>query len=127
VSEWRERAACRGRDPTWWFGSPFEQSVALRVCASCPVRVKCLHAALVEEKGLRAADRFGVWGGMVPSERVRVSVSIREADLAVTSQSLQPENWCQSVGSREERFPQLKRHFGHLWITLKTPRTEPRL
>jgi Transcription factor WhiB len=75
VSDWRERAACRGRDPTWWFGSPFEQAVALRVCASCPVRIECLYAALVEEDGLRAAERFGVRGGMVPDQRARMTVN----------------------------------------------------
>jgi hypothetical protein len=78
MSDWRERAACRGRDPAWWFsGSPFEQAVALRVCASCPVRTECLRAALAEEEGLRAVDRFGVRRGLAPRQRARLAVSRR--------------------------------------------------
>jgi hypothetical protein len=105
VSDWQERAACRGRDPTWWFGSPFEQSVAISVCRSCAVRAECLHAALVKEDGLRAAERFGVRGGVLAGQRVRVPVSLRDSNLAVTPQSLQPENHCQSVGSPGQRLP----------------------
>lgn len=57
---WRERSACAGKPPEWWFpDKPHEAGPALEVCWSCPVMVQCREYAL----GL--PEVFGVWGGEV--------------------------------------------------------------
>jgi hypothetical protein len=37
--------------------------MAQKLCATCPVRFECFEYAIV------AKERFGVWGGTLPSER----------------------------------------------------------
>ena len=39
---------------------------AKSICARCPVRTECLTYAL------EAGERWGVWGGMTPTERKRL-------------------------------------------------------
>jgi WhiB family transcriptional regulator, redox-sensing transcriptional regulator len=78
--DWRQRAACRGRDTGVWFPSPsdrFALDVAKQVCASCPVRPDCLAYALT----LEAHDwpLFGVWGGLTAAERRHERVRQRRA------------------------------------------------
>lgn len=57
-------AACKGMDTEPWFSpDPDGQAYARTVCATCPVRLKCLAWAL------EAGERFGIWGGLDPYER----------------------------------------------------------
>lgn len=47
--DWRDRAACVGRDPEMWAlaGHLTEANIrAIRICGSCPVRAWCLAWAL---------------------------------------------------------------------------------
>jgi len=66
---WRELAACRTADPELFFpigrtGPAIgEIQRAKAVCASCPVRERCLTFALDTHQD------FGVWGGLDEDER----------------------------------------------------------
>lgn len=76
--EWKSRAACRGRmDIVWHPHRPprsrqtyvlWRENVraAIRVCEGCPVRDECL------EWSIDHLEIQGIWGGMLPSERVLV-------------------------------------------------------
>jgi len=66
---WRELAACRSVDPEWFFPigktglAIGEIERAKAVCASCPVRERCLTFALDTRQD------FGIWGGLDEEER----------------------------------------------------------
>jgi WhiB family transcriptional regulator, redox-sensing transcriptional regulator len=71
---WTAQAACRDHDPELFFpegkypeGRP-ETGVAKAICAGCPVIDKCLEYALTHP----AAAAFGIWGGLLPDERLAV-------------------------------------------------------
>lgn len=66
-TSWMERAACRGLDPDMFFpsnGGPNPD--ALKVCAACEVRHRCLVYAV------EAAETLGTWGGTCQEERTRI-------------------------------------------------------
>ena len=50
-------------------------AVAKRVCRGCPVRVECREYAMATES---QSTRFGVWGGLTPSERSRLFLRRRK-------------------------------------------------
>ena len=59
---------CRGDDPDLWFAeSPAELEQAKALCATCPVRERCLRAALDR------AEPWGVWGGEIFQQGVVVA------------------------------------------------------
>ena len=70
---WRDEAACRGMDVQLFFGPDGEawperkirENKAKAVCASCPVRARCLGYALGN------SIRYGIWGGLDEEERAR--------------------------------------------------------
>ena len=68
-SNWRALAACRTADPDLFFPisakgrAQADIARARGVCASCPVRTRCLDFALIT----RQAD--GIWGGRTVEER----------------------------------------------------------
>ena len=68
-SNWRALAACRTADPELFFPisakgrAHADIARAQAVCASCPVRARCLDFALT----MRQAD--GIWGGRTAEER----------------------------------------------------------
>ena len=75
---WRERAACHGEDTELWFptdrydrrglDSPDTRaSIALGICATCPVATQCLEAAMREETAL--SGRWGIRGGLTAYQR----------------------------------------------------------
>jgi WhiB family redox-sensing transcriptional regulator len=71
MSEWRERAACIGAPHEVFF--PIERKFTTRtwakaraICATCEVREQCLAVALSVDV---SEDRWGMFGGMTPSER----------------------------------------------------------
>lgn len=73
--QWMRDAACAGTDPEAFFrqhqGDPQAVAAALRVCASCPVRVKCLEYALSIQTGA-ASSLPGIWGGTSEKHRQRL-------------------------------------------------------
>ena len=72
--EWQYDGACRAVDPSVFFHPEGERGPARRrrdesakaVCATCPVRERCLEFALEARPG------DGVWGGLTAQERHRL-------------------------------------------------------
>jgi WhiB family redox-sensing transcriptional regulator len=65
---WEAQAACRDADPELFFPEPGQlpqTAKAKEVCAGCAVRGPCLDAALQ-----RRDDRWGIYAGTTPGERV---------------------------------------------------------
>jgi hypothetical protein len=61
-------ANCKGIDTEMFFPDienfkPEDMAPFKRMCGTCPVKQRCLEWALVHE-------RYGVWGGMTPRERI---------------------------------------------------------
>ena len=79
---WRAGAACKDFDTEVFFPVTDEgATLALSVCASCPVRADCLDWAILT----RQDD--GVWGGMTETQRKRerrrrVAAARRAAEAA---------------------------------------------
>lgn len=85
---WYARAACANHpdlDPDLWTDQPApvhggkigqwgagEQKKAIAICRACPVMVECLNAALREEHGVVGKARYGIRGGLTPSQRAKV-------------------------------------------------------
>ena len=71
---WMHHGSCRTEPPARFFpsdGVGVEQ--ARRICATCPVRERCLEYALVHRID------HGVWGGTSERERRRILKSRRAA------------------------------------------------
>jgi hypothetical protein len=56
---WWMHAACAGHDPEWWSDDLMGRSRAVAICATCPVRVRCL------EEAIEHADIGVVRGGVL--------------------------------------------------------------
>ena len=77
MTDWRERAACRGADPDLWFADSMDThndkllirlkdatiAEAKDICVACPVRLICLDWA--QNQNLKD----GIFGGLTPRER----------------------------------------------------------
>lgn len=72
---WEAQAACQALNPSLFYPGPLSNASiaqadrARAVCARCPVQRQCLDDALDTEKGVRAADREGIRGGLDGRER----------------------------------------------------------
>lgn len=75
---WWEQAACQEHPELSWFpdedGPRTPEAAAMSakargVCQSCPVRVDCLEYGMEQ--------RFGIWGGLGPSQRKRLRKQLR--------------------------------------------------
>lgn len=80
--DWRERAACKGRDLNIFFpnvsgaqSKPFEAR-AVAICNGCSVRDECLREAVFIEEKL-GFPIWGVFGGLGPKDRAAL-VRLRE-------------------------------------------------
>lgn len=71
-ARWQDRAACKGMDPTLFFGPEHTEVVkekrdreeaAKQVCRTCPVNQECL------EHALESKEAYGIWGGLTELER----------------------------------------------------------
>ena len=56
ADDWRKSAACRNYNPEFWFAP--SNTLALAICARCPVKTQCLRFAVDNQ----IID--GVWGGL---------------------------------------------------------------
>lgn len=70
MSDWRDRAACRGADTEIFYPepkpgppTPSASEEALTYCARCPVTRECLSWATENN------ERHGIWGGQTPRQR----------------------------------------------------------
>jgi hypothetical protein len=77
--DWRQVAACAAVDPELFY--PVDASddapavaVAMRICLVCPVRAECLVDVMAAEDPAR---RWGVTGGLTPTERTALFVRQR--------------------------------------------------
>ena len=72
---WWEGAACKDAGPSPFYDN-HPHRVIRRFCDPCPVIGVCLFAALVEEEN--ETWRYGVRGGMSPSERAAWAADLRQ-------------------------------------------------
>lgn len=64
---WQQDAACRDAEPDVFFSTAEgDREEAMRLCASCPVRLECLEHALENR------EAYGIWGGTDEQERKRL-------------------------------------------------------
>lgn len=61
-------------DVVFFSSAPRDRHYAKRICDGCPAKVReaCLAMALDAERGASIYERHGVFGGTVPSERLRM-------------------------------------------------------
>jgi hypothetical protein len=68
---WDRQALCKGTETAQWFvldGTDDSVERLRDLCSRCPVNQECLDAALQEE-GSAPHGRYGMRGGLMPSER----------------------------------------------------------
>jgi len=80
---WMDRASCINEDPTLFFperGNAEQRTAdAKKVCLNkCSVRLECLARTMAQEKG--TSRRYGVSGGMTPTERERLQGLLDERE-----------------------------------------------
>ena len=81
--DWRTRAACLDHDPELFFPHPSDrdgEDEAIAVCWQCPVEADCQADAMDAEKGLSVSNRWGIWGGYGPVERVVLAANQRRKE-----------------------------------------------
>lgn len=85
---WAEQAACKGQ-PLDLFFSEADGKVteAKRICARCPVRKKCLAETLRAEDG----SRYGISGGLTPTERTELVNAMHSAPAGEQPEYLPPK------------------------------------
>ena len=67
MTDWRDKAACKGEDMERFFTeNQTDIRWALDMCAACPVKAECLEDDLAQE------NRHGIRGGMTASARARL-------------------------------------------------------
>lgn len=80
-SKWWEYAECRGLDGNIWFPDKPQGrdyfAIARSYCVKCPVQQECLNEALLQNPD---NDRFGMFGGKTPRERVNIRLGIDKKD-----------------------------------------------
>jgi hypothetical protein len=80
-SKWWEYALCRGLDGNIWFPDKPQGrdyfAIARSYCNECPVKQECLDEALLQNPD---NDRFGMFGGKSPRERVNIRLGIDKKD-----------------------------------------------
>lgn len=72
---WEAQARCQGMNTDEFF-EPASTAHAIGVCSTCPVREPCLASALDSERGLAAAYRAGVRGGVSARKRAALDDTV---------------------------------------------------
>jgi hypothetical protein len=65
--DWRPNAVCRNYDPELWFEEN-KFPLALKICASCPVKVQCRE--LADRAETSELETHGIFGGETPGQRI---------------------------------------------------------
>lgn len=60
---WMDQALCAQIGPDLWFSETGDVQNAQRVCADCPVRIRCGEHVTALESETPAGRRYGVWAG----------------------------------------------------------------
>lgn len=85
-SRWWEDALCRGLDSNIWFPDTPQGrdyfAVARKHCNNCPVSQECLASALAQDPD---NDRYGMFGGKSPRERLNIRFKIETKSQFVKS------------------------------------------
>lgn len=83
MSHWSDDAACAEIGIEAFFpelesdGNNRDYKPAKQICMGCPVLGECLtYVMKVEPDGLPSKSRHGVWGGMAPAQRAKLSDEI---------------------------------------------------
>jgi len=72
MKDWTDYADCRSVGPAPFYPEKGDTwSVGIDVCRICPVRLRCLDFAMRLELGRPTKHRFGIFGGLKPSQRRR--------------------------------------------------------
>ena len=80
------QARCLGDDTEKWFTEdPDAERELLRICSDCPVRQTCLNEQLAFEGSSGRSNRYGVFGGLTPTQRWKLARD--DADRHVTATS----------------------------------------
>jgi WhiB family redox-sensing transcriptional regulator len=98
---WLDQANCQGTDTNEFYPDKGgDSTIARKICQRCPVRLKCLQAALDRR------EKHGIWGGL--SEHQRTSLlrrrnkqrerEARQAYLAQLAQCEHRPEWRQAGG-----------------------------
>ena len=81
--DWREAAACVDEDPDLFFpatsnGADGAWVIPRRICSGCPVKAECVDDVMARE-GISTSSmyRYGMWGGLTPSDRQTLGRRIR--------------------------------------------------
>ena len=73
--DWTIDAMCAQVGGDLWYvdpegaGTGMQRRTAIRICGDCPVKTQCLNAAMRLEQGMGRTSRFGIWGGLTPTQR----------------------------------------------------------
>ncbi|QKE82753.1 WhiB family transcriptional regulator [Arthrobacter sp. NEB 688] len=73
---WRLRGRCAGDRSGAWFAdlrTPAAR-MARQACVACPVRRRCLAAALLY------GEEYGIWGGFAPEERTLLDARLHRGE-----------------------------------------------
>lgn len=76
---WTKEAKCLGSSG-WDETHGMKAGNAAALCAGCPVIEQCLAAAMTEERGLSAGNRYTVRGGKSPKERALLEFAARTCE-----------------------------------------------
>ena len=87
--DWTLDALCGQTYPDLWFpqvtATDEQRHAAVRICHDCPVQAQCLHAAMRLEQGMGRTSRFGIWGGLTPTQRAAMDAAHIKTVEEVTS------------------------------------------
>ncbi|QHG85511.1 WhiB family transcriptional regulator (plasmid) [Rhodococcus rhodochrous] len=76
--EWQRLANCRDHDGDLFFAGEATEEQAKSICAVCPVIMAC------RDHAMSANEPDGVWGGLTPSERMRLRWGYRDGKRLAT-------------------------------------------
>lgn len=122
AAHWAEAAKCRGRLAD--FAS--SEATARDMCAACPVRLRCLDAALQEEGTSAPAYRSEIRGGLTPLERAvlagyerpkastggRIAGDMDEAERLLRAGTLTDREVADATGVGRDSVGKLRRTLG---------------
>ncbi|MFD0358271.1 WhiB family transcriptional regulator [Streptomyces sp. NPDC127110] len=80
--DWHEEAPCAEVGAEIFFAEKGRTDIvaeARKICASCPLRERCLDEAMRQEEGQPKEFRSGIRAGLSPTQRARLATERRKA------------------------------------------------